>query len=132
MSYTAIRLRKLKLITDHAAVVVPERLMLFILFTFDNKKLIEWMSLQADKMAIRLYNQQQRSVEADLERNGNLLNESITFVNPFGDLIWQDSENLVCVDGVVELTIRQIEEEEIMADNDFLFFFEYASNGETN
>lgn len=76
-----------------------------------------------------MYNQQQRSAEADLERNGNLLNDSITFVNPFGELIWQDSDSLVCVDGVVELTIRQIEEEEIMADNDFLFFFEYATNG---
>lgn len=132
MSYTATRLKRLKLITDHVAVVVHGPLMLFMLYTFDSKKLIEWMNLQADKMAIRLYNQQQRSVEADLERNGNLLNESITFVNPFGELIWEDSENLVCVDGVVLLTIRQIEEEEIMSDNDFLFFFEYASNGETN
>ena len=83
-------------------------------------------------MAIRLYNQQQRSEEVDHAKSNNLLNESITFVNPFGELIWQDLENLVCVDGVVELTIRQIEEQEIMADNDFLFFFEYASNGETN
>ena len=132
MSYMAIRLKRLKLITDHVALVVHEPLMLFILYTFDSKRVMNWLIIQADKAMIKLYNQQQRSVEADHAKRNNLLNESITFVNPFGELIWQDSQNLVCVDGVVELTIRQIEEQEIMADNDFLFFFEYASNGETN